>query len=878
MGREVEVVKRVALACFLLLCACSAYDPTLATPDPRDGDGGSDRADATPDGDAMPPVYADAGDASDGDDGAVRAGCQPNPDPNATGCPEICPEACNGKDDDCDGRSDESDDADKSCAAPHSESVCQAGTCLVTQCLAGYRDCDQMAITGCETAADDVNNCGACGHVCKIADASSVCMDGKCVVGKCAAGFADCDMDGNTCETRTDTLSDCGACGVTCQDVPNAVPSCASGSCGVGSCKAGFGDCDGNPANGCEQSLDSLQHCGGCNMACNKAGCGGGVCTAADCSSMPGRADCDRDEASCEIDLRSDAKNCGACGNVCKFDNGVTPHATLGCTASGCVANCDAGYGDCDGNYANGCEQPLNTLNHCGMCRNSCAIAHATASCSTGSCQVQSCSSDWADCDSDKKSCETALNTPDHCGGCTTVCNFPNAVEGCGGSAGARVCTLAGCDSNWADCDATAANGCERDVRSTGSGGLGPCLPESNCVKSTNGGREYYVCPTARTWSEARSRCQLQARGDLVQIADASEDTFVKGKISSSVWAGHNDSAHEGVWVWSRQDVPFWQSGAGTLPNQYATWAPGEPNGSGNCGALYTSGQFDDTVCSNSLPYVCEVIPDACTSDATKVDPGQCGCGVPDTDGDGDGFANCNDSCPSDANKRVAGACGCGTPDTDSDGDGTPNCTDGCPNDGAKTSAGACGCGVSDADSDNDGTRDCNESCDNDPNKTSPGTCGCGQPDTDSDTDGAANCVDGCPYDSGTTGACFSFTQSNFTTGTLNFTTAPTSTLNCGTTTINSSNSNPFSNWCGTVPSFQVQYPQNGPEILVIPLKGLTISSGATLRLLGSRPVVFAVRGNVVVDGTIDANASGSTPGAGGNWSCGSSAGGNGSG
>ncbi len=40
--------------------------------------------------------------------------------------------------------------------------------------------------------------------------------------------------------------------------------------------------------------------------------------------------------------------------------------------------------------------------------------------------------------------------------------------------------------------------------------------------------------------------------------------------------------------------------------------------------------------------------------------------------------------------------CGCGVPDTDTDGDGTPNCIDGCPNDPLKIAPGVCGCGVSD--------------------------------------------------------------------------------------------------------------------------------------------------------------------------------------
>ena len=38
------------------------------------------------------------------------------------------------------------------------------------------------------------------------------------------------------------------------------------------------------------------------------------------------------------------------------------------------------------------------------------------------------------------------------------------------------------------------------------------------------------------------------------------------------------------------------------------------------------------------------------------------------------------DNCPDDPNKVEPGICGCGVPDTDPDSDGTPNCNDNCPN------------------------------------------------------------------------------------------------------------------------------------------------------------------------------------------------------
>ena len=161
-------------------------------------------------------------------------------------------------------------------------------------------------------------------------------------------------------------------------------------------------------------------------------------------------------------------------------------------------------------------------------------------------------------------------------------------------------------------------------------------------------------------------------------------------------------------------------------------------------------------------------ILDGCVTDPTKIEPGQCGCGVPDTDSDNDGIADCIDSCPNDPDKTTPGVCGCNTPDSDSDGDGSPDCIDSCVNDPFKTSPGVCGCGILDTDSDNDGipnchdqcagthdsldsdgdgVPDCQELCDNDPLKVAPGACGCGFADTDSDGDGTPDCLDQCDDD-----------------------------------------------------------------------------------------------------------------------------------
>ena len=138
---------------------------------------------------------------------------------------------------------------------------------------------------------------------------------------------------------------------------------------------------------------------------------------------------------------------------------------------------------------------------------------------------------------------------------------------------------------------------------------------------------------------------------------------------------------------------------------------------------------------------------DACSNDPNKAKPGFCGCGTPDTDSDSDGTPDCKDTCPDDPNKTEPGLCGCGTPDTDTDGDTTPDCNDTCPEHSIKIKPGICGCSTPDTDTDGDTTLDCNDACPDDTNKTEPGFCGCGTPDTDSDGDTTPDCNDKCAED-----------------------------------------------------------------------------------------------------------------------------------
>ncbi|MEZ4294997.1 MAG: DNRLRE domain-containing protein [Polyangiaceae bacterium] len=327
-------------------------------------------------------------------------------------------------------------------------------------CGAGVGDCDADPQTGCETdLLADVSNCGTCGHACDFPNAGESCDTGACALGACDSGFANCDTNPyNGCEAElAASTANCGSCGHACQNL-HGTTACVAGACSP-TCAAPFDDCDGNADNGCESKLTSLYNCGSCGTVCAapnaNTSCATGACQVTTCKT--GFGDCDGDVANgCEL-LLTTLQDCGACGQACTVGANATPT----CAAGTCqIGNCIAPYLDCNNSPADGCEANSDTsVAHCGACGVACTNANGSTSCSAGAC-TPVCAAGWDSCDGNPNNgCETSLALLTSCGACGHTCTNPH---------GTTTCTAAGaclpqCARGWVDADGNPDNGCEAE-------------------------------------------------------------------------------------------------------------------------------------------------------------------------------------------------------------------------------------------------------------------------------------------------------------------------------------------------------------------------------------------------------------------------------
>ncbi len=368
--------------------------------------------------------------------------------------------------------------------------ACQDGQCAVVKCAAGREDVDGIASTGCEcTISDEVcdgkdNDCDG-----ETDEGGTLCSgEGGCV-GTCGSGECTCDDGcdacGGTCIPMASYGTDaknCGYCGNACALEGAAIHTCNQGTCCAVVCATGRKDCNKDCTDGCEWEVNP-ESCDGIDNDCNGltdesplSDCGGAkVCVTGKCQCDPtieNLAQCGSDAC---VDLGSDPDHCGICGNDCD-QLGMANVAVTKCVAKECaVAVCKAPWVDVDGESFNGCEcQKTSTAELCNGKDDNCngvideqplTGCSGAKVCSQGSCICDPAAQDLAQCLGDE--CVDVSSDADHCGGCGSDCDLLGwqnvSVTACLG----KTCQISVCTPPWVDVDGQTFNGCECEKTAT---------------------------------------------------------------------------------------------------------------------------------------------------------------------------------------------------------------------------------------------------------------------------------------------------------------------------------------------------------------------------------------------------------------------------
>ena len=273
-----------------------------------------------------------------------------------------------------------------------------------------------------------------------------VCLSGK--LGTCTASpgrppyeadVAHCGPDCDQTCPRTTTNRCIGTCACGSETGPcsGATPACCPGT-------------DGRPESFSCVSLQSTEHCGACQTACQAkpnttAGCASSTCTYAcndpwrNCNGGTGTTD-GPDADGCETRVDNDVRHCGACGRVCPSSLDATKR-TAGtpptCSGGECHYTCDLPrFHDCNNgggcrDYTtdqdrDGCETDFSSVLNCGgrgACPLTIANAYRTCTLNPGSGEYecgQKCDPGF-DPDPCGGVCKS-LTDPDNCGSCGRAC------------------------------------------------------------------------------------------------------------------------------------------------------------------------------------------------------------------------------------------------------------------------------------------------------------------------------------------------------------------------------------------------------------------------------------------------------------------------
>jgi len=580
--------------------------------------------------------------------------------------------------------------------------------CLLERCTGSYADCDGDDANGCEVETNTPEHCGLCNARCEFNHAEATCADGECQLGACLPGYDNCDKEpANGCERSLNALSDCGACDKQCPAVAHGTPSCEAQTCDA-KCNVGWDDCNGDVEDGCEAPVVDKDNCGACGNVCaskphvTDAVCSNAVCVVTKCAA--GFADCNKKpEDGCEADLRT-GSNCDVAmpaGNGAGADAGGTGASGKGGTSDSSGAGqgadqaCPAGRTDCTTDAAAGCEAD-----------------------SSGACATDTCPSGFHDCNA---------NAADGCeiqGACPATTPVPS--EGC--PAGQTACS--------GTCVSTAT-----DIDNCGACGrrCSPAHGEAACNNGTCGiaycDNGYQNCDAL-----ASNGCETSL-SSAANCGGCSTNCASLPNVSSATCSGSSCSIESCKAGWADCDPTRVGCETNVSSDSQNCGACNRACGTQNGSASCVSGSCQLSNCNAGFGNCDANAANGCETTLNQADNcGACGKSCPNPS-NGYGFCTGSGSCDFACNAgytKSGSSCVASSDPNNCGGHGK------CPapaNGYATCSAGTCGIAC------NSGYTNCNGSCVTLGTVDNCGSCGdvCSAPAGGSATCNAGSCQQSCP-------------------------------------------------------------------------------------------------------------------------------------